>query len=348
MEQSICRRNKYGYCKHGDKCHFKHEKQICIQSNCTVFSCKYRHPRLCKWFEEYGRCKFSTFCKFRHEKFESIENLAIKIKEHEVKLSDINKKLETIEKEEQNIQKTIDEYEVRVEKRFQELEKKISLFEKLLKERDGKISTLESCLKEINMILEKESKSKGSKTINNSKQIFKCEFCEFSTNSKNGLKTHKARKHTNYSEGTQIIKCEFCDEEFKLEKELKEHMISHSYRESDDLKYKCDECEFWGPNEFSMKTHFKRLHCETISCGMCDFQAANLEILDTHTFTCEMFRCDSCKDKFFSLSDIKKHIDKEHKGYSSLRHFYRWTTREDFYTERFHWSRDLFKQQKVK
>ena len=135
MEQSICRRNKYGYCKHGDKCHFKHEKQICTQSNCTVFSCQFRHPRICKWFEEYGMCKFSSFCKFRHEKFESIENLVLKIKENEVKLNDVNKKLENIEKEERNKMKTIEEYEVQAQKRFQELEKKISTFVKLLEER---------------------------------------------------------------------------------------------------------------------------------------------------------------------------------------------------------------------
>ena len=274
--------------------------------------------------------------------------MAFKIKENEVKLNDINKKLENIEKVEQNKKKTIEEYEVQAQKHFQELEKKISTFEKLLEERDEKISTLESSLNEINITLEKVSKSKGSRIIDNSKQIFKCEFCEFSTHSKNGLKTHQARKHTNYSEGAQLIRCEFCDEEFKTEKDLKEHMISHSYRESSDLKYKCDECEFWGPNEFSMGMHFKRLHCETISCGLCDFQAANLEILDTHTFTCEMFRCESCKEKSFSLSDIKTHIDKEHNGSSSLRHFYRWTTKEDFFTERFYWSRDLFRYQKVK
>ena len=29
METYICRRNKHGYCKYGDNCHLRHEKQIC-------------------------------------------------------------------------------------------------------------------------------------------------------------------------------------------------------------------------------------------------------------------------------------------------------------------------------
>ena len=37
--------------------------------------------------------------------------------------------------------------------------------------------------------------------------------------------------------------------------------------------------------------HIKRNHSEIITCGMCDFEAKDIEILDTHTFTCEMYKC---------------------------------------------------------
>ena len=67
---------------------------------------------------------------------------------------------------------------------------------------------------------------------------FKCKMCDFESNSKSGLKTHIARKHTNYSENDVPIKCEVCDEKLKNEKDMKDHMISHSYHKSDLLQFK--------------------------------------------------------------------------------------------------------------
>ena len=37
MELKVCRRNKYGYCKYGDTCHFRHEMKICFESSCNIF-----------------------------------------------------------------------------------------------------------------------------------------------------------------------------------------------------------------------------------------------------------------------------------------------------------------------
>ena len=37
--------------------------------------------------------------------------------------------------------------------------------------------------------------------------------------------------------------------------------------------------------------HIQRNHCETITCGMCDYEAKDFENLDIHTFTCEMYKC---------------------------------------------------------
>ena len=82
------------------------------------------------------------------------------------------------------------------------------------------------------------------------------------------------------------FQCENCGKEFRSSSDLKEHMISHSYQK---LQFKCHECDFWGPNTHTMKMHIKRIHSETIECGMCDFRAKDVEILDTHTFTCEMY-----------------------------------------------------------
>ena len=38
MVMKICRRNKYGYCKYGDTCNFKHVKEICKDNKCNIFN----------------------------------------------------------------------------------------------------------------------------------------------------------------------------------------------------------------------------------------------------------------------------------------------------------------------
>ena len=345
MELNVCRKNKYGYCKYGDRCQFKHVKQICNDSNCNVFACDKRHPRNCRWFGEYGRCKFTTFCKYKHEKIKTFEELLSEIRQNEIRLRDINAKLENIEKQERDILNKYEEFEVHVEKKLLGYDTQFNTFFELLAEKDAKIVALESSLKDIQDSLQDMTKPRES-VVTSTKQQFKCEFCDFQTHSANGLKTHKARKHTKYNIGTEGTKCDFCNEKFVNEKELKEHMITHSYLESSQFKFKCDECSFWGPNEHSMKMHFKRLHSETISCGMCEYQAADLETLDIHTFTCELYKCEKCDKRLYSFSDIKRHIEKEHKGYSSLRHYYRWKSNEEFFTENYHWLKDLLKNQK--
>ena len=108
MEPSTCRRNKYGYCKHGAKCNFRHEEEICNDNNCNIFKCDKRHPRNCKWYQDYGRCKFSSYCKFKHVKLDSIEDLVKKIKQNENKL---DKSIKNIEKQVLEILGKLEAYE---------------------------------------------------------------------------------------------------------------------------------------------------------------------------------------------------------------------------------------------
>ena len=123
MEINICRRNKYGYCKYGDKCHFRHEKVICNDSNCNIFNCERRHPKVCGWYQQYGKCKFTSF---KHVSTDNIENLRKRVEENTTKLSEIEKALEAIKKEEGKIQNKIEVFEKELEKRFVELENKFT------------------------------------------------------------------------------------------------------------------------------------------------------------------------------------------------------------------------------
>ena len=99
------------------------------------------------------------------------------------------------------------------------------------------------------------------------------------------------RKHTKYTEENRPNNCEICNEKYitlgeawdndKIEK----HTLSHSYKSSSNLNYKCDECEFWGPNTLTMEVHAKRTHCETITCGLCEYEVKDVETLEKYHVT---------------------------------------------------------------
>ena len=84
---------------------------------------------------------------------------------------------------------------------------------------------------------------------------------------------------------------------------------------------------------------------------MCDFKAKDIETLDTHTFTCEMYKCNDmeCEKTFLFLKDLRNHIGNEHEGnhtLSSLSHFKRQLHNHEFFDETFHFASDLFKNKK--
>ena len=47
-----------------------------------------------------------------------------------------------------------------------------------------------------------------------------------------------------------------------------------------------------------MEVHLGKHHSEKNECGLCDFEAGNLENLETHLNTCEFFQCDWDKDNW--------------------------------------------------
>ena len=61
-----------------------------------------------------------------------------------------------------------------------------------------------------------------------------------------------------------------------------------------------------------MHVHHGKRHMPIFQCGLCDFETKTLEDLDIHLFTCETFKCMSCKLIVKTLSNIKKHIKEAH------------------------------------
>ena len=144
------------------------------------------------------------------------------------------------------------------------------------------------------------------KTIENSVKkvdtLFECENCEFKTTSKQGLKTHIKRKHITYE--TFPTKCVLCESNLNWKEELLKHMPSHSYNPSSELNFKCEECDFWGPNQLTMEVHVGKHHSERFECGLCDNKGKNFDDLEIHLVTCELYRCPYCLCSSFLLRDI--------------------------------------------
>ena len=185
-----------GYCKFGEKCKNKHNDKVCNDKDCINDNCDFRHPNPCK----YGpRCKFylKKVCLYSHVKLPCEENRS--------KIKELEKKILAFEK-------VIDHSNVglaeQVDKKLESLENKMKTFVKVLEEKDSRISSLENKLENLQKKTKEEKNHKEKKikdlenllkkqqTNQNEVERFNCTTCEFTTTSKQGLKTHVTRKHT--------------------------------------------------------------------------------------------------------------------------------------------------------
>ena len=88
--ENVCLRNKFGYCKHGDRCWKRHIQAKCERQECDARQCDKRHPQECKYYRDYKRCKFGDYCLYDHA------NRMDPVLEE---LKHVKAKLETVEKE---------------------------------------------------------------------------------------------------------------------------------------------------------------------------------------------------------------------------------------------------------
>ena len=255
METKVCRRNKYGYCRYGERCHFRHEKKICNNYNCNIFDCEKRHPRECWWFQEYRRCKFTSFCKFKHTEIKNLEEIISKMEYNKEKIAEIDIMLQKLETYDHHI--------------------KSKIF-KLLEEKDTKIAELEASLQitrnslekfvaEKDMELEIDVKKSGAPISK-----LKCSVCGYLAKSSSGLRLHINRKHTKYDENVTTFQCEDCGDKFGSAEDLKEHMITHSYQ-------KCNECNQTFLHLDDIGKHMRNMHGEYGSLSHFKWQLFNHE-----------------------------------------------------------------------
>jgi hypothetical protein len=202
---SFCSFNKFGFCKYGGKCRKTHYSEICEQSFCeNIKYCEKRHPRRCYFYCAYGFCKFGNNCQFRHEHQHSKPPA---------------KKDTRLEEENRVLKKELFEVNEKHESLKVQLD---NLMENQLKNEDrnkdsvaNEIDTFKNKfvhgLKEKNIIIDNQARTiadlaletvklKQENFKNKQIQCYTCDICDFETEEKQNLSSHKEINHEHLSE----------------------------------------------------------------------------------------------------------------------------------------------------
>ena len=91
----------------------------------------------------------------------------------------------------------------------------------------------------------------------------------------------------------------------------------------------------------------QRNHAEIVACAMCNFEAKEKDFLDTHSFTCEMFKCHNCQSTFNLFQDIKTHMSKEHNVICSFWYYKINIVNPEFYGKTYIFAGDILRKRDI-
>ena len=140
-----------------------------------------------------------------------------------------------------------------------------------------------------------------------------CNKCDYKTTSRQGLKIHNSKVHSNIDFEQFPAACDICEKVLQNESDLRKHKKSqHTYH---NVRYQCNECEFMANEVETLNIHFGKKHTEKPQCGLCDKTFESLSLLENHQIKCEIFMCSNsgCRDYFEDLKEMKKHINEHHR-----------------------------------
>ena len=80
--------------------------------------------------------------------------------------------------------------------------------------------------------------------------------------------------------------CDLCEKQFNNLSDFNRHMKSHLYKEA---KFRCEDCPFVGKNFETMEVHAGKAHTDNLECGLCENNFENIENLNLHLQTCEIY-----------------------------------------------------------
>ena len=141
----------------------------------------------------------------------------------------------------------------------------------------------------------------------------KCNNCDYTTTSRQGLKIHNTKVHSTVNFEEFPAACDICEKVLENESSLSRHKKSeHIFH---NIKYQCNECEFMANEVQTLHVHFGISHTIKKQCGLCDKYFENAKLLEDHLSQCEIFLCSNsgCKDSFDDFDAMKEHISAEHK-----------------------------------
>ena len=174
---------------------------------------------------------------------------------------------------------------------------------------------------------------KGHKNKAHSTKTFYCDNCDYSTNTKDGLRLHIKYVHLK----SQVFPCHLCDFKTSYPSHIKTHLGTHSNdrkfacktcgkkfktkivlteHESIHMLQKNEKCDFPGCNyatitQKRLKVHKKRHGADKkFPCDICDYKAIHRSALQLHLSTHSTernFECLTCGKKFKNATMLRSH-----------------------------------------
>ncbi|XP_076660554.1 uncharacterized protein LOC143363861 isoform X10 [Halictus rubicundus] len=129
-----------------------------------------------------------------------------------------------------------------------------------------------------------------------------CDKCDYRTKTKNNLKSHYIRRHTD----DYKFACEHCGKRFKMEWDLKFHIGTHG-----TSQHMCDVCGKFYTSNYSLYKHRKVAHLNEYKfhCTVCNKRLLTQENLDNHMKQHNRtYECKECGKVFASKRYLATHV----------------------------------------
>ena len=224
----VCYHNKFGFCKHGDRCWKKHICEICENKSCSGGNeCNKRHPRKCKFFQDYRRCKFGEYCAFDHSDPNNAAEKEVKLLKK--KLEDLEKTIEVKNAEIKDILVILN----RIETNIESLNNENSNLKVSINSQIRLSSSSQTSRPSLSVITANSLNTSSNNTMNEENIIPQLDGC--------------------HSE--QVLNCENCETTFETDDQLQKHMQEHEWG--------CDDCKLCCTSKYFVDLHELEHHGDT-------------------------------------------------------------------------------------
>ena len=212
---SVCKYNKFGYCKFWEGCKRIHVTEICENgASCTkIRSCHKRHPKVCKLYELENSCRFGSACSYLHLSSNKLSETNQRLQYLENCLKDMTSKIESLEGELEKVKAN----HISEGKRVKEIPSKEKEIRNIFK---CDICEYET---ENQVTLKKHKNTKHS--------MFKCKECGQNSESKNASEEHLKKDHVQskptFTKSDEDKICPICGKGFMAKEIMLEHFKVH-------------------------------------------------------------------------------------------------------------------------